>query len=201
MCRIASSPIVFVTVVGAALTVWGQPYPRAGAKAVLSTFYHQVSGTATIVNANSIRVDHFYYDGGGPAVYFYLGTNRTASAFANGIYFTNLLSGTVYTDATVTVTLPGALTLDGYNSLSVWCRDFAIDFGSGTFQPHLGMVSRTNGVTALSASGAVGEAYQLQASTNGVTWTNLAVKTNTSGTASFSDTNAVAHRFYRVQVQ
>lgn len=182
-------------------TAIAEDYPRAGAQAGLSTKFHNVSGTATIVSSNTIRVNEFYYDGGGPAVYFYLGTNATHDAFQNGIYFTNLLSGTAYSDASVTVTLSGGQTLDGYNAISVWCRDAKVDFGSGIFPPHIESIGRSNGVASLSVSGAQGQSYELQGATNVVDWSDLDVKTNTTGTVNFTDSNALPLRVYRVEVQ
>jgi hypothetical protein len=108
-------------------------YPRAGYEAELSTLFHNVSGTATIVDANTIFVEHFNYDGNGPAVYFYLGTEDAQAAFVSGIPIGPLLTGTVYNDDEVVIHLTGSATLDGYNAISVWCVDFSANFGSGTF--------------------------------------------------------------------
>jgi hypothetical protein len=108
-------------------------YPRAGYEAELSTLAHNVSGTATIVDANTILIEHFNYDGDGPAVYFYLGTEDAQAAFESGIPIGPLLTGTVYNDDEVVVHLTGSTTLDGYNGISVWCVDFVANFGSGTF--------------------------------------------------------------------
>ena len=176
-------------------------YPRAGAQAELSTSAHNVSGTATIIDSNTIQVTHFNYDGGGPAVYFYLGTNDTQQAFVDGISIGGLLTGTAYSNDTVTVSLPAGQTLDGYNALSVWCVDFAANFGSGTFQPHIESYDSSNGVSSLSVSGAVGQTYQLQVTTNLLDWTDLALGTNTTGTVTFAETNPLPMRIYRVEVQ
>jgi len=184
-----------------ASTAGADGYPRTGAQAALSTKFHNVSGTATIINSNTIRVSNFNYDGGGPAVYFYLGTNATSQAFQKGIYFTNLLTGPVYLNETVTVTLSGGQTLDGYHSISVWCRDFNVDFGSGTFPPFVESIHRNNGVTSLSVSGAAGQVYQLQGSTNQVDWIGLAETANATGTVNFADTNAQPLHLYRAEVQ
>ena len=108
-------------------------YPREGYEAALSTLHHNVSGTAIIVDENTIRIEHFNYDGGGPAVYFYLGTEDSQAAFVSGIPIGPLLTGTVYNDDEVIVDLGGSTTLDGYNAISVWCVDFSANFGSGTF--------------------------------------------------------------------
>ena len=116
-----------------AIPAQGETYFRAGWTADLETNFHNVSGLATIIDEDTFRVDDFTYDGQGPAVYFYLGTEQTDSAFINGLGVGPLLSGTTYTGQTLTIDLPSSTTLDGYNALSVWCEDFNVDFGSGTF--------------------------------------------------------------------
>ncbi len=108
-------------------------YDRTGWQAPLSTLFHNVSGTVTIVDANTLLVEDFNYDGGGPAVYFYLGADNTQSSFNSGLGIGPLLTGTVFTNDTLLVDLPGAQTLDGYTAISVWCEDFDVNFGSGTF--------------------------------------------------------------------
>lgn len=110
-----------------------QYYERAGWEAQLSTKFHEVSGTVRIVDHNTLEVEDFSYDGGGPAVYFYLGTENTQAAFLNGIGVGPLLSGPAYNNETLTIDLPAGETMDMYNAVSVWCVDFEINFGSGTF--------------------------------------------------------------------
>jgi len=182
-------------------TAVASDYPRTGAQATLATYAHNVSGTATIVSSNSIRVDNFHYDGGGPAVYFYLGTNDTDLAYTQGTYIGPLLTGTSYTGQSVTVSLPPGQSLDGYNALSVWCVDFSVNFGSGTFQPFLGQPNYANGLVTVPVTGASGEVYQLQGTTNLVSWTGRQTRTNTTGTVQLTDTNAAPLGLYRVIVQ
>jgi len=108
-------------------------YPRAGWKAKLSTLHHSVSGVVEIVDEDTLRIENFNYDSGGPAVYIYLGAENTSAAFVAGIPAGPLLSGTAYSNDTLTVDLPDGFTMDGYNAVSVWCVDFRVNFGSGTF--------------------------------------------------------------------
>ncbi len=110
-------------------------YERTCWSAELSTIFHQVSGTVTIVDRETMYVESFTYDGGGPAVYFYLGATNSNSSFANGLAVPPLLSGTVYSGDSLTLTLPPGETLDRYGAISVWCEDFNVNFGSGSFQP------------------------------------------------------------------
>jgi hypothetical protein len=70
-------------------------------------------------------------------------------------------------------------------------------------QPILGAVSReTNGAVSLSASADAGWVCVFEASPNLVNWTKVGVRSNATGTVSFTDTKAAnyATRFYRVSV-
>jgi hypothetical protein len=126
-------------------------YPRAGYEAQLSTLAHGVSGTVTIVDTDTLVVEDFNYDGGGPAVYFYLGTENTQAAFIAGIPIGPLQTGSVYSNDELVLHLPNPQTFDGYNAISVWCVDFSANFGSGTFvkvNPEVEWVFDNNGTTA-----------------------------------------------------
>ena len=110
-------------------------YPRAGWVARLSTNQHGVRGFAEIVDARTVRLNHFYYDGGGPRVYAYVGISNTNSALGSGLVMEQQLNGKgAYADATITLTLPiSGPTLDDYAAISIWCADFKVNFGSGSF--------------------------------------------------------------------
>ena len=118
-------------------------YPRAGWTAPLSEISHDVSGTVTIVDAVTLQVDDFTYDGGGPAVYFYLGADDTTPSFTSGLELMPLLTGTVYdgTGGPLLLQLPQGHTMDPYQAISVWCAAFDVNFGSGTFVPEPGMAT------------------------------------------------------------
>ncbi len=109
-------------------------YDRAGWDANLSTFFHNVSGRVIIEDADTIRVENFYYDGQGPAVYFYLAEQNTNESFKNGLAIGSLLTRpTAYNNETLTIDLPAGNTLDGYHAISVWCAAVSVNFGSGLF--------------------------------------------------------------------
>lgn len=108
-------------------------YPRAGWVADLSTNSHGVNGFVTIVDADTVQVDNFYYDGLGASVYFYLATADTKPAFIAGQQIGPQLLGTVYTNGALTIDLPAGTTLDGQNAVSVWCVVANANFGSGVF--------------------------------------------------------------------
>lgn len=112
---------------------FAQFYPLAGWEAQLSTASHNVSGTVRIIDQDTLSVENFTYDGGGPAVYFYLGADNTHNDFSHGIPAGPLLTGTVYQNDTLTIDLPPGYTLDEFDAISVWCVDFQVNFGSGRF--------------------------------------------------------------------
>jgi hypothetical protein len=132
MTSLVLSTGVFVIAVSAARA--DAEYARAGWRAELSTRFHAVEGTVTIVDERTLQVDHFTYDGPAPAVYFYLGAEDTNIAFTNGLSVPPQLIRD-YNDESLTLTLPAGETLDGYNAVSVWCADVRVNFGSGTFFP------------------------------------------------------------------
>ena len=111
-------------------------YARAGWVAKLSTLAHGVSGTAEIVDDHTIVLRGFNYDGGGPRVYAYLAPTNASAAFESGLVTVQQLNrpGNPYVNETITLTLPTSATLDGYTAISIWCADFKVNFGSGTFR-------------------------------------------------------------------
>ena len=127
--------LMLVGTMSSAPTHAATTYPRTGWVARLSTNAHGVRGIAQIVDARTVRLSHFYYDGGGPRVYAYLGISNTNSALGSGLVMEQQLNGKgAYADATITLTLPiSGPTLDDYTALSIWCADFKVNFGSGSF--------------------------------------------------------------------
>jgi hypothetical protein len=114
--------------------------------------FHDVSGTVTIVDEDTVRVDDFTYDGDGIVVYFYLGASDDPVDFASGLQIGNDLFGTSFngSEGPMLIDLPTATTLDGYNAVSVWCVAANASFGSGTFASVPPVSSDlTNNATAL----------------------------------------------------
>jgi len=102
-----------------------------GRTAQLSNLAHGVSGTITVLNDCEIEVTNFNYDGGGPSVYFYAAQDRAFSG--NSFIVSEMLSGTRWINDTVRIFVPEGKTLDDFNSVSVWCRDFNANFGDAFF--------------------------------------------------------------------
>ncbi|MEM7257530.1 MAG: DM13 domain-containing protein [Pseudomonadota bacterium] len=105
-------------------------HPLVGTTAEFSNFSHGISGTLTILDDRTLEITNFSYDGGGPAVYFYLGTDGN---YRNGIQVGSVLNGRTYNNETLMVSLPDNITLDDFNGISVWCDLFSVNFGDARF--------------------------------------------------------------------
>lgn len=106
-------------------------HPFVGRTAELSTRAHGVSGTITVLNDCTIAVSQFNYDGGGPAVFFYaaVAQNYASNSFPIG----PRLNGRQWVNASLLLPIPDGMTLDDFDSLSVWCFDFNANFGDAFF--------------------------------------------------------------------
>ena len=104
---------------------------RVGQTATLSQLDHNVSGTVTVIDDCTLKITGFNYDGGGIDVRVYLARNGN---FSNGGFaVTGDLLGAAYVNATLTITLPAGITLDDFDSISIWCVDVKVSFGDGVF--------------------------------------------------------------------
>jgi hypothetical protein len=131
----ATLPFLFLCV---ALPVQAQlTSPQIGWQAELSKLAHNVSGTVTILDENTVQVDDFTYDGGGIDVFFYLGKENTRDSFKTGLKIGSNLLTHVYngSEPPFMIDLPAGNTLEGWNAISVWCVTASANFGSGTFGP------------------------------------------------------------------
>jgi hypothetical protein len=111
-----------------------QNHSKVGWNGYFSTLAHNVSGKATIIDDCTIYISEFYYDGGGPEVYIYASEDHdyiSADAFA----ISQRISNTEYDNGSLILTLPDGKTLDDLTGLSVWCVDFAANFGQMEFTP------------------------------------------------------------------
>jgi len=108
-------------------------HPSVGTVAEFSTFAHDVSGTMTIVDDRTIEITNFNYDGTGISVFFYNGVDGNFFQPNSQEIGQQLLRATPYVNETIVLTLPDGLTLDDFNSLSVWCVPFFASFGEATW--------------------------------------------------------------------
>jgi hypothetical protein len=107
-------------------------HARVGQAAELTTRFHDVSGTARIVDDCTIVIENFTYDGDGVDVRVYVADN---AAFENGVVLTNdLRRDGGYDNETLTVKLPVGVTLDDTEYISIWCYSVSMSFGDGRFQ-------------------------------------------------------------------
>lgn len=106
-----------------------------GTQATFSTDFHNVSGTATVLDLDRLRIDDFTYDGQGLDVFFYLGQEDTDASFIGGLAIGEQLVGTVFdgTQTPIIVQMPAGQSLADYGAISVWCVDATVSFGSGSF--------------------------------------------------------------------
>ena len=109
-------------------------HEKVGHSGFFSTLAHNVSGKATIIDDCTIEISEFNYDGGGPVVYFY-GAIDHEYASNNAFAIGPKLTGTVYDNGTLQITLPQGKSLDDLSGLSVWCIDFDANFGQMEFTP------------------------------------------------------------------
>ena len=105
-------------------------HARVGQMAVLSTFSHDVSGTARIVDDCTIVIDEFTFDGGGINIQIYGGVGGN---YSDGVSLSGNLRGMAFSSETFTLTLPEGVTLDDFDGISVWCVPVGVSFGDGQF--------------------------------------------------------------------
>ena len=116
------------------LTTCTTTHEKVGHSGFFNTFAHNVSGKATIIDDCTIEITQFSYDGGGPDVYFYGAKNHqyaNEEAFPIG----QQINGKTFDNASIIIKLPQNKSLDDLSGLSVWCVDFAANFGQMEFTP------------------------------------------------------------------
>ena len=91
---------------------------------------YNITGDVTVVSDCEIEVTNFNYDGRGPNVAFYSGVNGN---FRVGFPMSDRLNGTNWEDATFSVYLPEGESFEDFNSFSIWCFQFNVDFSSVDF--------------------------------------------------------------------
>jgi hypothetical protein len=114
------------------MTSCPKTHEKIGHSGFFNTFAHNVSGKATIIDDCTIEISEFSYDGGGPDVFFYGAIDHQYDgndAFSIG----TKIDGQVYNDAQLTIQLPQGKSLDDLTGISVWCIDFAANFGQMEF--------------------------------------------------------------------
>ncbi|MGB0495471.1 MAG: DM13 domain-containing protein, partial [Kangiellaceae bacterium] len=110
-----------------------QTHEKVGYEGEFTTFFHDVSGTAKIIDNCTIEITNFNYDGQGPRVYFYGSTDHMYLSSDISFNIGERIDGTVFQDSVVRLQLPPGKTFDDLNTMSVWCADFNANFGEVRF--------------------------------------------------------------------
>ena len=82
---------VFLLMSYASQSAVAQMMPDIGYQTSLSMNSHNVGGTVTVLDADTLLVEDFTYDGGGVDVFFYLGTSD--ATFSSGLEIGSQLLG------------------------------------------------------------------------------------------------------------
>lgn len=133
MMSLLSLIVLFCGLISAYFHTTYAAYPYYGTKiGPLSQFHHGVSGDVYAVDSRTLFLKNFNYDGEAPAAYFYVGT--TPQPTNEGAYRLRDEHGTMrllkrYRNKDVTLSLPEGKTLRDFKWFSVWCDEFAVNFG------------------------------------------------------------------------
>ncbi|KAL7731006.1 hypothetical protein ACLKA6_014229 [Drosophila palustris] len=109
-------------------------YPYYGTKiGSLTRLHHGVSGDVYAVDSRTIFIKKFNYDGEAPAAYFYVG-NTARPSNEGAARLRDERGGTAsltrrYRNKDITLSLPEGKTLRDVKWFSVWCDEFAVNFG------------------------------------------------------------------------
>lgn len=97
------------------------------------------SGPITIVDAQTILVPNFWYDGAGPAAYWWV--SRGVKQVPQGLRLKDEKGSPnplrAYRGETVIITLPDTKTIYDFDWFGVYCEEFQVDFGNVLLPQHL----------------------------------------------------------------
>jgi len=96
----------------------------------VSTLYG-ISGVVTIVSDCEIEISNFFYNGLGPNISVYAGVNGN---FRAGVNMSEPINGRRFEGETLNLFLPQGASFTEFNSISIWCFEFDVDFSSASFQ-------------------------------------------------------------------
>jgi len=107
-------------------------HPRVGATGTFRDLFHDVGGTATVVDDCTIEISDFSFDGTGVNVQFYGGQ---AGDYRGGFSMSpDIRRAGGYDGETLFVQLPEGQTLDDLDGISVWCVPVGVNFGDAVFE-------------------------------------------------------------------
>ena len=106
--------------------------PAVGWTGELVGTAHDVSGTAVIVDEDTIEIRDFVYDGGGINARMFLVVD--GAPFDREIELTDNLVGSPSEGETMTLDLKGA-SFEDFDLLTLWCIPAGVSFGTAKFGP------------------------------------------------------------------
>lgn len=112
-----------------------------------NNIFHDIGGQAFALDSKTVLIKGFTYDGEGPDTFFLAGTSGRPSSNgevvlpwpANGKKYTYdsrdipLIKRSFDGSEDIVLTLPEGKTVDQLKWISVWCRDFDVNFGHVNF--------------------------------------------------------------------
>ena len=90
-----------------------------------------ISGVVTIISDCEIEISNFFYNGSGPNVSVYAGIDGD---FEGGVNMSENLNGRRFEGETLNLFLPDGASFEDFNSISIWCFQFDVNFSSASFQ-------------------------------------------------------------------
>ncbi|XP_034232288.1 protein Skeletor, isoforms D/E-like [Thrips palmi] len=124
----------------------------------LTRLHHGVRGNVFAVDARTLHIRDFHYDGEGPAAYFYAGNSKNPGAQGFRIRDERGSASPLkrYRGKHITITLPEGKTLHQLRWFSIWCEEFSVNFGDVRLskslelpKPHkIGALSGIHGVSS-----------------------------------------------------
>lgn len=94
--------------------------------------FHEVGGTAEIIDENTIEVTDWTFDGGGLNARLFLAVD--GAPFFSDYELTDNLVGEPSDGVTLTLPIPDQAELENWDSIVMWCVPVGAIFGMGVFE-------------------------------------------------------------------
>ncbi len=107
--------------------------PQPGWVAEFTTHQHDVAGRAEILDASTIELQDFTFDGQGINARLFLAVD--GATFTEDYELSDNLVGEAIDSETFEVQIPDQAELETWNLITLWCVPAAVSFGDGVFQP------------------------------------------------------------------
>lgn len=104
---------------------------RVGDVATFASSHYGVSGTATIVSDRLIRISDFSSNGSAPGLDIRIGL---ATHSRRDFAVLEVIGRKTYDDDTLELAIPEELTLNDFDTFTIWCFEFDILIAEGRFQ-------------------------------------------------------------------